>query len=259
MRALATQKQQVRQLLKSIETGDPAPVGSINPQKYIQHNVGAADGLAGFGALMAQLPKGSARVNTVRVFQDHDLVFSHTDYNFFGTKIGFDIFRFEGGKIVEHWDNLQEKPTAPNPSGHSMTDGPTEAADLDKTEPNKKLVARFVDDILVNGRMQKLAGYYDGDRYIQHNPQIADGLSGLGKALEAMAKAGVWMKYDRVHKTLGEGNFVLTVSEGQFGGKHVSFYDLFRVEHGRIAEHWDTIEEIPPRTQWKNQNGKFGF
>src|SRR2546422_2931226 len=93
MRAPTTQKQQVRQLLKSIETGDPAPVGSINPQKYIQHNVGAADGLAGFGALMAQLPKGSARVNTVRVFQDHDLVFSHTDYNFFGTKIGFDIFR----------------------------------------------------------------------------------------------------------------------------------------------------------------------
>ncbi len=250
-------KKQVRELLKSIETGDHEPILAINPDKYIQHNLGAADGLAGFGALMQLLPKGSARVNTVRVFQDGDFVFAHTDYNFFGPKIGFDIFRFENGKIVEHWDNLQEKLAAPNPSGHTMTDGPTEVTDLGKTEANKKLVASFVDDILVNGRFEKLAGYYDGDRYTQHNPQIADGLSGLGKALEAMAKQGVSMKYDRAHKVLGEGNFVLTASEGQFGGKHVSFYDLFRVENGKIAEHWDTIEAIPPRDQWKNSNGKF--
>ena len=40
------------------------------------------------------------------------------------------------------------------------------------------------------GRMGKLAGYFDGDNYIQHNPQIADKLSGLGAALQAMAKAG---------------------------------------------------------------------
>jgi predicted SnoaL-like aldol condensation-catalyzing enzyme len=65
------------------------------------------------------------------------------------------------------------------------------------------------------------------------------------------------MKYDRVHKVLGEGSFVLTVSEGHLGGKHVSLYDLFRVENGKIVEHWDTIEPIPPRGEWKNSNGKF--
>jgi len=67
------------------------------------------------------------------------------------------------------------------------------------------------------------------------------------------------MKYDQIHKVLGEGNFVLVVSEGHLGGKHSSFYDLFRVENGKIAEHWDTIEEIPTKQQWKNNNGKFGF
>jgi predicted SnoaL-like aldol condensation-catalyzing enzyme len=77
-------KQQVVALLKSIETGEPGPVAAINPDKYIQHNLAAVDGLAGFGALMAQLPKGSARANTVRAFQDGDYVFSHTEYNFFG-------------------------------------------------------------------------------------------------------------------------------------------------------------------------------
>ncbi|MFO0206413.1 MAG: hypothetical protein ACK54L_09755, partial [Betaproteobacteria bacterium] len=146
---------------------------------------------------------GSAKVNTVRVFQDGEFVFAHTEYNFFGPKIGFDIFRFEGGKIVEHWDNLQETPAKPNPSGRTMIDGPAVAADLDKTAANKKLVAAFVDDILVNGRLDRLAGYYDGDNYHQHNPQIADGLSGLGAALQAMAKAGVTMKYHKVHKVLG--------------------------------------------------------
>lgn len=253
---MTTQERQVLDLLKAIETGAAEPVGVINPEKYIQHNLGAADGLKGFGELLAVLPKGSAKVNTVRVFQDGDLVVAHTDYNFFGPKIGFDIFRFENGKIVEHWDNLQQT-AGPNPSGHTMIDGPTEAKDLDKTEANKTLVSSFVDDILVNGRMEKLAGYFDGDNYTQHNPQIGDGLSGLGAALKAMAEADVTMKYDTVHKVLGKGDFVLTVSEGTFAGKPTSFYDLFRVENGKIAEHWDTIEAIPAKADWKNENGKF--
>jgi predicted SnoaL-like aldol condensation-catalyzing enzyme len=256
--AMSTQEQQVVDLLKAIETGAAGPVAVINPEHYTQHNLGAADGLAGFGALLAALPPNSAKVNTVRVFEDGEYVFAHTEYEFFGPKIGFDIFRFENGKIVEHWDNLQE--TAPaNPSGNSMIDGAATASDLDQTEANKALVAQFVDDILVNGRLEKLAGYFDGDSYIQHNPQIANGLSGLGAALEAMAKAGITMKYDKVHKVLGEGNFVLVVSEGSFGGKPTAFYDLFRAENGKIAEHWDTLETIPPQGEWKNQNGKFGF
>ena len=253
-----TRKQQVVALLKSIETGDSGPVAVINPDKYIQHNLGAADGLAGFGALLQALPPRSARVNTVRVFEDGDYVFAHTDYNFFGPKIGFDIFRFENGRIVEHWDNLQET-TGPNPNGQTMIGGPTEAHDVTKTEANKALVRAFVDDVLVHGRVDRLAGYFDGDRYVQHNPHIGDNLSGLAAALEAMAAKGITMKYDRIHKVLGEGNFVLVVSEGSFAGAVTSFYDLFRVENGKIAEHWDTIEAIPDRSAWKNDNGKFGF
>jgi len=249
-------KKQVVELLKAIETGATEPIGIINPN-FIQHNLGAEDGLAGFGKLLQQLPPNSAKVNTVRVFQDRDYVFAHVDINFFGPKIGFDIFRFEDGKIVEHWDNLQEKPTNPNPGGHTMTDGPTEVKDLSKTEENKKLVRSFVEDILVNGKMEKLAGYFNGDNLIQHNPLVPDQLSGLTTALGELAKQGVTIKYDEIHMVLGEGNFVLVVSEGDLGGKHSSFYDLFRVENGKLAEHWDTIEEIPAKEQWKNNNGKF--
>ncbi|MBI3220813.1 MAG: nuclear transport factor 2 family protein [Bacteroidetes bacterium] len=252
-----TNKEKVVALLKAIETGAGEPVGYINPNKYIQHNLGVADGLAGFGAVLQALPKGSAKVNTIRAFQDGDFVFAHTDYNFFGPKIGFDIFRFENGLIVEHWDNLQETPAKSNPSGHTMIDGVTEIKDLDKTATNKSLVKNFVEDILVNGNMEKLAGYFDGDNYIQHNPQIPDKLSGLGATLEALGKQGIFLKYDKVHKVLGEGNYVLVVSEGHFGKAYNAFYDLFRVENGKIAEHWDVIEPIPAKENWKNANGKF--
>ena len=248
---ISERKRQVVDLLNSIETGDPKPAAVINPKKYVQHNLAVGDGIEGFAAVIKQLPKGSAKVKTVRVFEDGEFVFAHTEYDFFGPKIGFDVFRFEDGKIVEHWDNLQETPKKPNPSGHTMTDGPTEVKDADKTAASKKLVRDFVDDVLVGGKLDRLAGYFDGDNYVQHNPQIADGLSGLGKALEAMAKAGVTMKYEKVHKVLGEGNFVLVMSEGH-RRQHVAFYDLFRAEKGKIAEHWDTIEAVPEKEDWKN-------
>ncbi len=245
-------------LLNSIETGDQTAVGYVNPTKYTQHNLAVGDGLAGFGAVLQALPKNSAKVNVVRSFSDGDYVFTHTDYNFFGPKIGFDLFKFEDGLIVEHWDNLDEKSVQPNPSGRTQIDGPTQVTDLDKTEENKALVANFVDTILVKAQFDKLSSFFDGDNYYQHNTMIADGLSGLGQALEAMAKNGIKMVYTTNHKVLGEGNFVLSISEGFFANKATSFYDLFRVENGKIVEHWDVMETIIPKEQWKNTNGKFG-
>lgn len=56
---------------------------------------------------------------------------------------------------------------------------------------------------------------------------------------------------------LAEGNFVLAVSEGARNEAHTSFYDLFRLCAGKLVEHWDTIEAVPPRSAWKNDNGKF--
>ena len=251
-----THKQKVIALLKSIETGSTVPISYINPSKYIQHNLSVDDGLAGYRAMLMQLPTNSAKVTIMRAFQDGEYVFTHSVYNFFGPKIGFDIFRFENGKIIEHWDNLQVI-AKPNPSGHSMIDGTTHVKDLHKTKANKALVRSFAEDILLNGKMDKLSGYFDGDNYIQHSPLIPDRLSSLTQALNEWRKQGIIVKYHSIHKVLGEGNFVLVVSEGHMAGKHDSFYDLFRVENGKIAEHWDVIEEIPAKKKWKNNNGKF--
>lgn len=257
--ASISNKQKAIAVLNSIETGDPSAIAYINPTKYTQHNLGVGDGLAGFGEVMKMLPKGSAKANVVRSFQDGNYVFTHTDYNFFGPKVGFDVFRFEDGLIVEHWDNLTEKASSLNPSGRSQLDGEVSVTDLDKTQENKALVADFIDTILIKGEFNKVTQYISSETYLQHNTQVADGLNGLNSALKEMAEKGVYMVYKTNHAILGEGNFVLAISEGTFANNTVTYYDLFRVDGGKIVEHWDVIEPLLNKDEWKNSNGKFGF
>lgn len=249
-------KEKAVAVLKSLQTREKSvAMEYISGETYIQHNLGAGDRREGFLSLF-EIPDVEFKVGTVRVFEDGDFVFTHTEYDFFGTKVGFDIFRFKGGKIVEHWDNLQEIATK-TVSGRSQIDGSTQVADLDKTEENKELVKRFVNDVLLGKNPEKIADYISTEKYYQHNPNVGDGLDGLINALTELVKAGVPMTYSKNYRILGEGNFVLTQSEGTFLKKHVAFYDLFRIEEGKIVEHWDTIEEIPAKGTWKNENGKF--
>lgn len=250
-------KEKAVAVLESLETGDKQPVSYINPEKYIQHNLGVGDGLAGFGEVLQHAPPQGFKAKVVRAFEDGDHVFTHTIYDFFGPKIGIDVFRFENGLIVEHWDNLIEVQPA-NPSGRTQTDGTTEITDLDKTAANKAAIKGFIDDVLLNHQNEKITTYINPTSYLQHNPAVADGLEGFGAAMKYFAENGLVMEYTKTHKILGEGNFVLAMSEGKFGkGEHTAFYDLFRLEDGQIAEHWDVISAIPPQSEWKNQNGKF--
>ena len=249
----AKRKDRICTLLKGIETGDEASVAVVNPDKYIQHNPQTHEGEEGLAALFKRLSRSSPRVNIVRIFADDDYVFAHTEYDFDTSRIGFEIFRFEGDLTVEHWDNIQPR-KGPNPSGHSMVDGPTEASDLDSTHYNREIVQSFVDDVLINGRLEKLEHYIDGEHYGEHNPRIGDGLAALRSALSDPASNGdITIKYDRMHHILAEGNFVLTVSEGSVNGSHSSFFDLFRVAYGKLVEHWDTTEAVPARSEWKRQ------
>ena len=250
-------KQQVIALLKSFETGDRSALAVIDPHRYIQHDLRVADGLAGLQARLQSGAPGATKVDTVRAYVDGDYVFTQSEYAFSGRSlIGFDVFRFEGGRIVEHWDNLQEKAARPSPSGHTMLDGPVVASDLDRTAANKALMQAYMDDLLA-GRRERFASYFDGNRYIQHSPLVADDLTGLFAGLQALAKEGRSVKYTKVHKVLGQGDFVLVMAEGSFGDQPSAYYDFYRIHDGRIAEHWDTIEPIPPRAEWKNANGKF--
>ncbi len=159
---------------------------------------------------------------------------------------------------MEHWDNLQEK-TDKNPSGRTQLDGELEIKDLDKTEENKKIIKDLLENVFIGGEYENITKYISNKKYIQHNSAIGDGLQEMGSKLADMVDQGMPMVYSKNHKILGEGNFVLSISEGEFQNKNVSFYDLFRLENGLVVEHWDIIEEILDESKWKNKNGKFGF
>ena len=253
----SARKDSIRALIKGIETGDDPSVLVVNPDKYIQHNPQTHEGGEGLAALFKRLSRSSPRVNIARIFSDGDYVFAHTEYEFSSSRIGFEVFRFEGSTTVEHWDNIQPR-EGPNSSGHTMVDGPTEATDLDKTEMNRKIVRSFVDEVLISGQLDKLEQYIAAQRFIEHDPRMGDDLSALRLALSKPApNDGIAIEYERMHRILAQGNFVLSVNEGFLNGIHSSFYDLYRIADDKLVEHWDTTEAIPPRSQWKNDNGKF--
>ena len=256
-----TNTQKALELINTFATGDTETAKSLLAEGYIQHNLAYGTGRDAFVGSVAYLASAPVKttVKNIRVFEDGDKVFLQTVYNFAGAgdQVAFDIFRFdENGLIAEHWDNLAAL-AAPNPSGHTQIDGTMEVTDLDKTEENRKLVESFLYDVMQGNHPEKTPDYFDGDTYIQHNIGIADGLSGLGAALAALAQQGIQMIYTTVHQVLAQGNFVLAVSEGTFGGAPTAYYDLWRVENGKIAEHWDVMETIADKSTWANDNGKF--
>ena len=257
---IMTNKEKALALIGIFVSGDTAKAKELLAPGYIQHNLAFGTGADAFVVAVEGLAQAPVKttVNNIRAFEDGDKVFLQTVYNFAGAgeQVGFDVFRFDAdGKIAEHWDNLADK-AAPNPSGHTQIDGTLEKKDVDKEE-TRKVVAGFVGDVLRGENPDKLTSYYDGDKYIQHNTAIADGLSGLGAALEAMAKQGISMVYNKTHMVLADGDYALACSEGTFGGVPTTYYDLFRVENGFIAEHWDVMETLADKSTWANENGKF--
>jgi predicted SnoaL-like aldol condensation-catalyzing enzyme len=252
----AERKAKIHALLKGIETGDPASVAVVNPDQYIQHNPQTHGGGEGLAALFKRLSKTSPRVNIVRIFSDGDFVFGHSEYDFSTSRVGFEVFRFEGDQTVEHWDNIQSR-QGPNLSGHSMVDGPTEVLDLEYTERNRALIEKFVQTVLIGRQIDQLPQFIC-ETFVEHNPRLSDGLLALHDALASRGPdSKLAICYEKLHRILAEGNFVLSICEGHREGIHTSFYDLFRIEGSKIVEHWDTTENVAPRSEWKNDNGKF--
>ena len=248
-------KELLRKFLSGIESGDAMAAAVVDESKYIQHNPMTREGSIGIAELFARLAKTNPKVRFVRVFEDGDFAFAHNEYDFSSTKAAFEVFRFENDRAVEHWDNIQGL-EGPNPSGRGMLDGATAITDLDRTEANRGLVRSFVETVLIGRQLDRLSEFVNS-ALIQHNPGMADGTAALRATLSEMTPKGPALRYDRLHRVLAEGNFVLAICEGHRLGAHSSLYDLYRLEAGRIVEHWDTVETIPPRETWANNNGKF--
>ena len=249
---------------KSLETRERYPMSYFDSRKYIQHNVGLEDGLGPILALMDALPVDRTRVTPMRSFEDGDYSVAHLDYVLgdWGPMVGFEVHRWEDDRIVEHWDNLQPAPSTPNASGRTMIDGATAVTDLDRTDANKALVRAFTEAVLIAGDFDHAAKFHAGSALIQHSPDLSDGTEALVAHLASARGGSAGPVYQAMRLLLGQGDMVLAACEGviiKAGGVHTpaAFYDLYRLENGAIAEHWDVVEAILPRDQWKNSKGKF--
>jgi predicted SnoaL-like aldol condensation-catalyzing enzyme len=228
----------------------------------IQHNPFVPTGRDALLGFLPALKQSGIVYTNHRILQDGEFVVLHnsfTNAQAFGAEkiVTFDIYRMKDGKAVEHWDAITPV-AATTASGRSQTDGPTKIEDLDKTKANKALAVALIEDVLMGKNPGKITEYISAEQYHQHNPQIKDGLNGIVEAVQYLSSQNNMFKYTKIHKVLGEGNFVLTVSEGEWSGKSHSFYDLFRMKDGKIVEHWDVIQEIPTKGLAHN-NGMFGF
>ena len=256
-------KERVGIFLAAVLQNDPARMRELANANYIQHNPFIPTGLEPFIEMLPVLQENGTTAENIRMFQDGNFIFMHNIWRnatLFGADemVSFDIIRLDAdGNVAEHWDAMTPLVNT-TASGRSQTDGPVSASDFGKTEENKAIAKSMVEDILMGQNPSKISEYISSENYHQHNPQIKDGLSGILAAVEYLTAQNNMFKYTKVHKVLGEGNFVLTVSEGEWNGTTNVFYDLLRFEDGKAVEHWMVIQEIPTEGL-ANDNGMFGF
>lgn len=86
------------------------------------------------------------------------------------------------------------------------------------------------------------------NKYIQHNPQTEEGGEGLAELFKRLSKTSPRVNIVRI---FSDGDYVFGHTEYEFSSSRVGF------EGDQTVEHWDTRETVSPRSEWKNENGKF--
>ena len=130
---------------------------------------------------------------------------------------------------------------------------PASAADL---ETNKQIFRSFLEEV-VNKRHPEAADRYLAADFIEHNPNLPQGLAGRKQFVAALL-AGFSDYHGEIEEILAEGNKVVTrtlwtgTQDGPFlglppSGRRLSFHtsDFFRIENGKLAEHWDVVDSLP--------------
>ncbi len=243
--------------LNSFNDSSEVESGLISNANFIHHNLSIADGKSAYLEKMSNFVKENGNIEIIRSFSDGPFVAIQSKYTSDkGSKIVFDVFRFEGEYIVEYWNN-SEAVKPPNPSGRSQIDGYMDIEDLGKTDLNKKIVSDYLTTLLIDKDLVKAEIFWDGNNYIQHNTNVSDGANSIKDLIKRFQRDGTKVGYKKIHKLIGEGNFVLAMNEGFYENSSFAYFDLLRIKNGKIAEHWDVIELIPEPHLWKNKQGKF--
>jgi len=129
------------------------------------------------------------------------------------------------------------------------------AADARQMEENKKIVAAFY-DAAVNQKDFEKASQYLGARYTQHNPLAADGREGF-KGFITFLKDKFPNNRSEIKRIFADGDYVIVHVHAvrEPGTRGNAIVDIFKLENGKVVEHWDVIQPIPEKVA--NDNGMF--
>ena len=129
------------------------------------------------------------------------------------------------------------------------------AAGVEQLEANKKTVAAF-EDAALNQKDFDSASKYLGPRYTQHNPNVPDGPEGL-KGFLAFLKDKFPNNRSETKHVFADGDFVIVHDHAvrEPGTRGSAIVNIYRLENGKIVEHWDIIQPIPEKSA--NDNGMF--
>jgi predicted SnoaL-like aldol condensation-catalyzing enzyme len=133
--------------------------------------------------------------------------------------------------------------------------GPSLAPAGEREEANKKTVVEFYEKALNQKDFEAAAPYFGG-RYVQHNPNAPDGVEGFKAFLEFLREKFP-QSHSEIKRVLADGDYViLHVHAVRTPGERGSaIVDLFKLENGKIVEHWDVVQPIPEKAA--NGNGMF--
>ena len=153
------------------------------------------------------------------------------------------------GKIVEHWDVIQDEvPAELTASGNPMWPVSTEdisRRDADLEEANRRTVIDATNRLFSFSDTSVLAEFWNGDDYIQHNPELPNGVDGLAGFISSTQPGDIVYE---IGLAVAYGDYVVLHSRNTWGllDSNVAV-DIFRLEDGIIVEHWDVLQtEVPP-------------
>jgi predicted SnoaL-like aldol condensation-catalyzing enzyme len=122
-------------------------------------------------------------------------------------------------------------------------------------EANKKAVLEFYDKGL-NQKDFEAASKYFGPRYVQHNPTAPDGIEGF-KTFVGFLREKFPDSHSEIKQVFADGDMVILHVHAvrEKGTRGNAIVDIFKLENGKIVEHWDVIQPVPEKSA--NSNGMF--
>lgn len=248
--------------LKRYELAEPTPLDFVseNLMEHFANNEGN----------YYEAQRGKWKVEILNTLEDSEYVFV---YSFFilpnatflfpdssprdrknDTLFMADLFRYEAGKIVERWHNTAFGYMGNFLLQRRIVNTMPAIKDRDKTEANKKLVRQFVQEVFVEQNRANLGNFIDTVQFVLHDADEDKDLEGYSLDFpqdlypdEDEREIRAVQYEDDIDKVLGEGNLVVVLHTSMYmSGYSVvsSFFDLFRVENGKIVEVWKNVDYI---------------